>query len=114
MRIRLILVCALGMVLCGPVPAAEKQAAAPFKVQVISEKAEMWWARVLADINKDGLLDIALQNNNARGGWLGWLETQGDMKGWKQHIIAKTAPDGGTFASMAGLFWSRGCTMPIC
>lgn len=69
-----------------------------FKVREISDQAEMWWARSLADINGDGLLDIALQNNNARGGWLGWLETQGDLQNWKQHIIAQTAPNGETFA----------------
>ncbi|MBD3266513.1 DUF1080 domain-containing protein, partial [bacterium] len=43
-------------------------------------------------------LDIALQDNNAHGGWLGWLETQDDLKQWKQHIIAKTAPNGQPFA----------------
>jgi hypothetical protein len=59
----------------------------------------MWWARALVDINGDAFLDIALQNNNARGGWLGWLETQPGLKNWKQHIIAKAAPDGRTFAS---------------
>ncbi len=70
----------------------------PFTKEVISESADMWWARALVDIDNDGLLDIALQNNNARGGWLGWLETRSDMKGWKQHVIAETAPNGETFA----------------
>jgi hypothetical protein len=69
-----------------------------FEVRVISDQAEMWWARDLADINGDGLLDVALQNNNARGGWLGWLETGKDLKTWQTHIIAETAPNGETFA----------------
>jgi hypothetical protein len=76
-----------------------RQTQPAFQVQEISDQAEMWWARDLADINGDGLLDIALQNNNARGGWLGWLETQKDLKHWKQHIIAQAAPNGETFAS---------------
>ena len=81
-------------------PAATDDRTHPlFARHVISDKANMWWARALVDLNDDGLLDIALQNNNAHGGWLGWLETQGDLKSWRQHIIAKAAPGGQTFAS---------------
>ncbi len=89
------LVCSI---FCIPVMAEAEQTAPQFDVQVISENADMWWARALVDINDDGLLDIALQNNNAHGGWLGWLETSDDLKSWKQHIIAETAPGGETFA----------------
>ncbi|MDP8242870.1 MAG: VCBS repeat-containing protein [Candidatus Hinthialibacter antarcticus] len=70
-----------------------------FEVHSIDDNAEMWWARAFADINNDGLLDIALQNNNARGGWLGWLEATDGGKQWQRHIIAETAPNDGTFAS---------------
>ena len=101
MRTQLLIVAAsfvLAFCLCVATTAAEEPAAPKFKVQVISEQAQMWWARVLADINDDGLFDIALQNNNAHGGWLGWLETQDDLKSWKRHIIAETAPGGATFA----------------
>lgn len=80
------------------VTAAAGHAQPTFEMRVISDKAEMWWARALADINSDGLLDVALQNNNAHGGWLGWLETQRDLRGWEQHIIAEAAPNGQTFA----------------
>ena len=88
MRTRLIVMSAC-LTLIAPLrnPAAADPA---FKVQIISTRSDTWWARALADINGDGLLDIALQNNNARGGWLGWLETQPDLKSWKQHIIAET------------------------
>jgi len=93
----------VSFVVCAILPdrtgAAERQADPAFRTQVISSSAEMWWARALADINGDGLLDVALQNNNARGGWLGWLETLPGMKSWKQHIIAEAAPGGATFAS---------------
>ncbi len=70
-----------------------------FKTSVIAEDANMWWARALGDVNGDGFLDVVLQDNNAHGGWLGWLE--GPKKGaeWKRHIIASEAPGGGTFAS---------------
>lgn len=78
--------------------AAAEQADPAFTVQVISDQADMWWARVPVDLNNDGLLDIVLQSNNAHGGWLGWLETQADLKSWAPHLIAETAPDGQTFA----------------
>ncbi len=94
------IVAVIGMSIMGAGPGATLAQPTPpeFRIQMISDQAEMWWARALADINGDGLLDIALQDNNARGGWLGWLETQGDLQNWKQHIIAQTAPNGETFA----------------
>ncbi len=59
-----------------------------FNVKPIANDATAWWARALGDINGDGLLDVALQNDNANGGWLGWLEGTRDSNMWKQHIIA--------------------------
>lgn len=91
--------CVVFCAVCWPqITAAASDDHPTFEVRVISEKAQMWWARALADINGDGLLDIALQNNNACGGWLGWLETQPDLQRWEPHIIAKVAPNGETFA----------------
>ncbi len=78
--------------------AAESPAEPAFDVRLISNRANMWWARALTDINADGLLDIALQDNNARGGWLGYFETGPDCSNWKQHIIARTAPNNKPFA----------------
>ncbi len=88
----------LSFLVCGYAQALEKAADSLFKTQVISDQADMWWARAMTDLNDDGLLDIALQNNNAHGGWLGWLETRGDLKSWKTHVIAENAPNGETFA----------------
>ncbi len=69
-----------------------------FKTYPISTSANLWWARALGDINGDGLQDIALQNDNGHGGWLGWLESRDGGKSWVQHIIAEKAPGGETFS----------------
>ncbi|WKN42423.1 FG-GAP-like repeat-containing protein [Tunicatimonas pelagia] len=67
--------------------------------KLVAEGAEWWWARSHADVNQDGLVDFFVINNNARGGWLGWYETQADLNSAKLHIIADEGPEGGTFAS---------------
>ncbi|MBZ0257169.1 FG-GAP-like repeat-containing protein, partial [bacterium] len=77
---------------------AEEQDAVPFKIITIDDNADLWWARAFADINQDGLLDIALQNNNGHGGWLGWLEAKEGGKQWQRHVITETAPNGEPFA----------------
>lgn len=69
-----------------------------FQKRTISTDGEFWWARALADINDDGLLDFVVQHNNAHGGWLGWYEANDRTEKWEQHIIAQTPPDGNTFA----------------
>ncbi len=69
-----------------------------FKPVLIEDEVNLWWARALGDINGDGVLDIALQNNNGHGGWLGWYEAQKKGRAWKRHIIAEKAPNGETFS----------------
>ncbi len=81
------------------VHASSNSAPVPFKVHSIDKDAEMWWARAIVDINGDKVLDIVLQNNNAHGGWLGWIEAQDGGKKWKRNIIAETSPNGEAFAS---------------
>lgn len=70
-----------------------------FESSVISDSGNLWWARTLADINGDGILDVVLINNNGSGGWLGYLTGQLEPGKWKQMIVAETAPNGETFAS---------------
>jgi len=77
------------------------QTATPVEIQkdLISNHAEFWWARAATDLNGDGLLDLVLQNNNAHGGWLGWLEGRLDGLPWNMHHIAAEAPNAQPFAS---------------
>jgi hypothetical protein len=71
-----------------------------FHAVTISDEAELWWARTLADINGDSLIDVVLQHANGSGGWLGWLEATTDSTGgWPRHIIADSLADGRRFAA---------------
>jgi hypothetical protein len=76
----------------------QESARLSFKPFPVATEANLWWARVPADINQDGILDIVLQDNNGYGGWLGWLE--GNISGdiWTTHVIAEKGPGGNTFA----------------
>ena len=71
-----------------------------FKSIQLTDQADLWWARVLADINGDGITDMVLQNANGSGGWLGWMEgTLDTTKTWETHIIAEGLEDGRKFAA---------------
>lgn len=71
-----------------------------FREVKISSSAQLWWARNHADINKDGITDLVLINNNGAGGWLGWLEgTTDTTKEWAVHIIKDSLEDGRKFAA---------------
>ncbi|MEX0748136.1 MAG: VCBS repeat-containing protein, partial [Rhodothermales bacterium] len=56
-------------------------------------------ARAPADLNGDGLVDVALQDNNGHGGWLGWLEARDVGRRWTRHVVAGTAPNRSAFAA---------------
>ena len=85
----------VGLLLVGRMASA----AEPAKRTTIAANAQFWWARTAADLNGDGILDLALQDNNAHGGWLGWLEGRADDRPWALHKIASVGPEGGAFAS---------------
>lgn len=63
----------------------------------VSQEANLWWARMPADLTANGYTELVLQDNNGYGGWLGYLEAR-DIHTWEKQIIAETAPGGGTFA----------------
>ncbi|MEM6646961.1 MAG: VCBS repeat-containing protein [Bacteroidota bacterium] len=72
-----------------------------FETVILEEEAniDMWWARVVKDVNGDGLMDMIVQHRNAFGGWLGWYEAGDGGQTWTQHIIAETAPNDSLFAA---------------
>jgi hypothetical protein len=64
---------------------------------LISNEANQWFARALADVNKDGLLDVVFINQAGFGGELGVL--MGSREGvWEIDWIAEKAPNEGTFS----------------
>lgn len=62
-------------------------------------EADTWWARSHADVNNDGLLDLFVINNNAKGGELLWYETVQGYGKSKKHVIAESSPEGKKFAA---------------
>ena len=68
-----------------------------FDTVIISNEANQWFARALADMNNDGLLDVAFINQAGFGGGLAVMIGSRDA-GWKIDWIAETAPNGGVFS----------------
>jgi hypothetical protein len=63
-----------------------------FEETVISENYLGWWGRTVADINKDGLMDVmVLKRSRTYGpvnpGWLGWFQVKDGGKTWEKHVI---------------------------
>jgi hypothetical protein len=71
-----------------------------FQKYIIADSLVNFWARFPADVTGDGIEDLVFIHENAYGGYLGYFEGNVDTTTlWKKHVIADTAPNGGTFAS---------------
>ena len=85
------------MVSCTP--PGERSGTGPlaFDTILITDSANLWFARATADFNEDGLQDIALIDNNGYGGAL--LILAGSREGhWRSLLVADRAPNGGVFS----------------
>jgi hypothetical protein len=69
-----------------------------FESRVIMDSALFLWAHCPADITGDGITDLVFIYNNARGGYLAYLEGQKSPGTWEEHLIAEKPPGGGLFA----------------
>lgn len=70
-----------------------------FQKYPIADSLENFWAMCPADLTGDKTDDLAFIYNNAFGGYLGYFIGRKDTSLWKKTIIAKKAPNGGTFAA---------------
>lgn len=81
------------------VPVEEPPKEITFSSSLISNSANLWWARTLADVDGDGLLDVVLHDSNGSGGWMGYLKGRTDGQLWETVIVAETSPNGKKFAA---------------
>jgi hypothetical protein len=82
-----------------PGTAAQAVPLPTFIPRTIETNAALWWARAYGDVNRNGLTDILLQDNNGHGGVLRWYETRNQGTAWTMHVIAEKAPNGSPFAA---------------
>ncbi|GJM29001.1 MAG: hypothetical protein DHS20C17_16360 [Cyclobacteriaceae bacterium] len=80
-------------------PIEEIPEKASFISSLASDSANLWWARTLVDVDGDGILDVALHDNNGYGGWLGYLKGRIDGELWETVIVAMESPNGKKFAA---------------
>jgi hypothetical protein len=65
----------------------------------VIDDAEPWWALTIDDVTGDGLQDVVYIHNNANGGYLAFRTGSKEGGLWKETIVAKAPPNGGTFAA---------------
>lgn len=83
---------------CKPDRKSEVPHIPEFEWTVISDQADLWWARSINDIDSDGLSDVILSNHNGYGGWVGWFKADTSSGNWKLNIIVDSLKNGMRFA----------------
>ncbi len=99
MKIMIGLVIGLVTILVTRHPNLDGEEKFSFRSSLISESANLWWARAFADVDGNGVLDVILQDNNGSGGWLGYLSGNADGNLFETVIVATETPSGGKFAA---------------
>ncbi|MEM1134958.1 MAG: VCBS repeat-containing protein [Bacteroidota bacterium] len=80
-----------------PVVEEKEKIKITFDTLVVSDSANQWFARALADFDKDGLLDVAYIDVAGFGGPLGILKGS-KQPYWETKWIAEKAPNEGPFS----------------
>jgi len=70
-----------------------------FTTVTIEKRAKLWWARAAGDLNGDGVVDLAVQDDNGHGGAILWYRAPTGTRYWTRRTIAEKSPEGGVFAS---------------
>lgn len=69
-----------------------------YEQHVVESKTGTWMGFALADLNRDGLVDVVVQNGG-HGGPLLWYETGSEGTQWMRHVIASEGPGGDHFTT---------------
>jgi hypothetical protein len=68
------------------------QKSVKFNDQLVTDQYFGWWGRTVADMNKDGLMDVVVLKQSrgyglVKPGWLGWYQAENGGKSWKKIVI---------------------------